>query len=376
MKLSRSSLFSTLLAAALGVAVPSFAAQGYVQHNLVSDIAGLADRTDSHLVNAWGIVHSATSPWWVNANGTGLSLLYDGSGVPFPTANPRIVTVPPPGATGTSAPTGIVFNGTTDFEVASGKPAAFIFATEDGTISGWNSTVNPTLAILKFTSTNGAVYKGLAIGSMSGHNVLYATDFHNGTVDVFDAHFTPVALAAGAFTDPMVPAGFAPFNVQNVGTALFVTFAKQDAAKHDDVAGPGLGYVDEFSADGTLLMRLKHGHWFNSPWGVAMAPADFGRLSGHLLVGNFGSGQIASFDPANGNFKGMLRGRRGKPITIDGLWGLGFGNGGTAGPVNTLYFSAGIQDEAHGLFGTLLPVKGDLDLDGNDNDEDGNGDAQ
>ena len=345
-----------LIAAALALAVPSFGEQGYVQHNLVSDISGMADRTDTNLVNPWGLVHSSTSPWWVNANGTGLSLVYDGTGAAFPVASPIVVTVPPPGATGTSAPTGIVFNGTTDFAVATGLPARFIFATEDGTISGWNSSVDPLNAVVKVNNSPGAVYKGLAIGMLNGQNVLYAANFRGGSVDVFDANFSPVALPTGAFMDTRVPAGFAPFNVQIVGGMVFVTFAKQDDTQHDDVAGPGLGYVDAFSASGTLMMRLKHGPWMNSPWAVVMAPAGFGKLSGKLLVGNFGSGQIAVFDMREGEFEGMMRGWRERPITIDGLWGLSFGNDGNAGPSTTLYFSAGIQGEAHGLFGTLLPA--------------------
>jgi uncharacterized protein (TIGR03118 family) len=358
----------------LTLAVEAFAGQGYVQHNLVSDISGLADRTDANLVNAWGLVHSATSPWWVNANGTGLSLVYDGSGAAFPTASPLIVTVPPPGVTGTSTPTGIVFNGTTDFQVGTNLPARFIFATEDGTISGWNPTANPTEAIIKGGQPSVAVYKGLALGVLNGQNVLYAANFRGGTVDVFDTNYSPMALGSGAFMDAMVPAGFAPFNVQNIGGSIFVTFAKQDSTQHDDVPGPGLGYVDKFAPDGTLLLRLKHGHWMNSPWAVVLAPQGFGKLSGRLLVGNFGSGQIAAFSAASGEFRGMLRGRRERPITIDGLWGLGFGNDANAGPATTLYFSAGIQDEAHGLFGTLTPVKnndhhGDHDGDGDNDDE-------
>lgn len=348
-----------LLAGTLTVAAPAFAEQGYVQHNLVSDIAGLADRTDSNLVNPWGVTHSATGPWWVNANGTGVSLVLDGAGAAFPAANPLIVTVPPPGAAGAATPTGIVFNGTTDFQVGPNMPARFIFATEDGTISGWNPAANPTRAILKADHSNDAVYKGLAMGTLNGQNVLFAANFRGGSVDVFDTNFNPVAMPAGAFVDALVPQGFAPFNVQNIGGAIFVAFAMQDAALHDDVAGPGLGYVDQFAPDGTLLMRLKHGHWLNSPWAVVLAPEEFGKLGGRLLVGNFGSGQIASFDPATGNFEGMLKGHRGKPITIDGLWGLEFGNGATAGSATTLFFAAGIQDEGHGLFGALTPIKDD-----------------
>jgi len=345
-----------LVAATLALAVPAFGEHSYVQHNLVSDLPGMADRTDTNLVNPWGLVHSSTSPWWLNANGTGLSLVYNGAGAAFPAASPLVVAVPPPGATGTSAPTGIVFNGSTDFQLATGLPARFLFATEDGTISGWNPAVDPANAVIKVNNSPGAVYKGLATGVLNGQNVLYAANFRGGSVDVFDTNFSPVALPTGAFMDDRVPAGYGPFNVQIVGGMVFVTFAKQDAALHDDVAGAGLGYVDAFSASGTLLMRLEHGPWLNSPWAVAMAPAGFGKLSGKLLVGNFGSGQIATFDAKEGEFEGMMRGSRGRPITIDGLWGLGFGNGANSGPATTLYFTAGIQGEAHGLFGTLTFV--------------------
>ncbi len=356
---------------ALASAVPALGEQGYVQHNLVSDIAGLADHTNPNLVNAWGVTRSATGPWWVNAADAGVSIVLDGTGAAIPTANPLVVMVPAAGGTGMGSPTGIVFNGTSDFALATGRPARFIFATEDGTISGWNSGVNPTHAVIKVDNSVSAGYKGLAMGSMDGHNVLYAANFRAGSVDVFDTNYSPVSMPAGAFHDAMIPDGYAPFNVQNIGGTIFVAFAKQDEEHEEEVAGPGLGYVDQFTPAGTLVMRLRHGPWFNAPWAVTMAPPQhFGQLSGRLLVGNFGSGQIASFDAATGEFEGMLRGNRGKPITIDGLWGLEFGNGGTAGSATTLYFAAGIQDEAHGLFGTLTAIKPDV----GDQDEDEGGD--
>ncbi len=375
MQHSKRSHVLLILAGALALAPAALAKQGYVQHNLVSDVEGRADRTDPNLVNPWGIVHSATSPWWINANGTGLSFLYNGDGAafPLPPMDPLIVTIPPPGLTGTSAPTGIVFNGTSDFEVATGLPARFIFATEDGTISGWNPTADPTHAILKANPPD-ALYKGLALGKMGDQNVLFAANFRNGTVDVFDTNFNLVAMPAGAFMDANVPQGFAPFNVANIGGVIFVTFAMQDEEREDDVAGPGLGYVDEFTPDGTLLMRLEHGPWMNGPWAVVMAPQGFGKVSGRLLVGNFGSGQIASFEAESGEFEGMLRGLRGRPITIEGLWGLGFGNGANAGPTTTLFFAAGIEDEAHGLFGTLTAVKNNEDDQGEDENHEHNGD--
>jgi uncharacterized protein (TIGR03118 family) len=340
----------------------------YVQHNLVSDLAGMADHTDANLVNAWGLVHGPATPWWVNANGTGLSILYDGAGNPVPAASPLAVNIPGPSGPGT--PTGIVFNSTSDFQVDTNKPALFLFATEDGTLLGWNPQVSRPNAIVKVPASGG-VYKGLAMGQTGGKNVLYVANFHAGTVDVFDGGWAPVSMP-GAFRDRRIPAGYAPFNVQNINGYLFVTYAKQDADKHDDVAGPGKGFVDEFTMDGKLVMRLDHGPWLNSPWGLAIAPAGFGKLSGRLLVGNFGSGQIAAYNPWNGEFEGMMRGKRGKPITIDGLWGLSFGNDAASGPSTTLFFAAGIQDESHGLFGTLLPVNPQA-KGGSDNDDDDRG---
>ena len=356
---------AALLALACGMPA-AFAENGYGQHNLVSDIQGMADHTDATLVNAWGLTRSSTGPWWVNSNGKGLSIVYDGTGAPAPAASPIVVNVPPPpGGTG-SSPTGIVFNGTPSFTLASALPAVFIFATEDGTISGWNRSVDPANAVIKVNNSPAAVYKGLTMGQMNGALVLYAANFRGGTVDVFDTSFAPVTLDARAFQDPMIPAGFAPFNVQSIGGSIFVTFAQQDDTKHDDVAGPGLGYVDQFTPEGVLVRRFEHGKWLNSPWGVALAPAGFGKMSGRLLVGNFGSGQIASFDAQSGEFQGLMRGARGRPITIDGLWGLGFGNDGSAGAANVLFFAAGIQGESHGLFGTVTSTKVER---GNDNDD-------
>jgi len=323
---------------------------------------------DSHLVNPWGLSVSPTSPWWVSDNGTGLSTLYNGAGA----AQSLVVTIPAvPGATDPSAPTGTVFNGVaTDFLVAPGKPSHFLFATEDGTIAGWNSG---TSAVLMVNNAGNAVYKGLAIANRSGAQFLYAANFQAGTVDVFDSAFHPVALGADAFRDPRVPANFAPFNVQAIGSNLYVTFAQKEAGSIDEVHGAGKGFVAEFTPDGNFVRRLRWGAWFNAPWGVALAPADFGRASGRLLVGQFGSGKIASFDPRTGEFRGLLRGDHGRPIVIEGLWALAFGNGANAGPKNTLYFTAGIDDEAHGLFGTLTAAAGASDDKSDDHaSDDGN----
>ena len=204
-------------------------------------------------------------------------------------------------------------------------------------------------------SASGAVYKGLALGNNGTGNFLYATNFNAGTIDVFDGNFAPAALS-GNFTDPNLPAGFAPFGIQNIGGILVVTYAEQDASKHDDVPGAGNGYVDEFDMNGNLLKRLVSGGVLNSPWGVAMAPAGFGDLSGDLLVGNFGDGRINAFDPSTGAFLDTLNDGLGAPIVVQGLWGLLFGNGGNGGAQNELFFSAGINDEADGLFGKFVPI--------------------
>src|SRR5437870_5038677 len=296
-------------------------AQQYQQTNLVSDVPGMAPVTDSSLVNPWGLTSSSTSPWWVADNGAGVSTLYNGAGQKLALT----VTIPPPaGGTPPSAPTGVVFNGnSSDF-----GGAHFIFVTEDGTISGWSSG---TAAVLEFTSPTKAIYKGATIAQVSGVNFLYVANFFNGSVDVFDTSFGPTSVPPGAFTDPNIPNGFAPFNVQNIGGNIFVAFAEQDADKHDEVHGRKLGFVDVFNSNGTLLQRFEHGPWMNAPWGLALAPAGFGKASGELLVGMFGSGQIATFDAASGEFEGLLRAPRGQPIEIEGLWALRFGNGANAG---------------------------------------------
>jgi uncharacterized protein (TIGR03118 family) len=344
--------------AAVGVMLclaTNVSAQHYQQTNLVSDVPGLATHTDTHLVNPWGLARSATSPWWVSDNGTGLSTLYNGAGTPLS----LVVTIPvPPGGTPPSTPTGVVFNPTSsDFQ-----GDRFIFVTEDGTIAGWSGG---TSAVLKVNNAGSAIYKGVTIAQNNGASFLYAANFFAGTVDVFDHNYSSVALAPGAFSDRRLPDGFAPFNVQNIDGVVWVTFAQQDEDKEDEVDGPGLGFVDAFDASGRLLMRLKSGNWMNAPWGIAIAPDDFGKASNRILVGQFGSGEIATFDTKHGNFHGLLRGADGQPLTIDGLWALRFGNGASAGPTTTLFFTAGIDDEQHGLFGTITPIPGDDDDDSN-----------
>ncbi|HHT9110205.1 MAG TPA: TIGR03118 family protein, partial [Candidatus Brocadiaceae bacterium] len=247
------------------------------------------------------------------------------------------------------------FNSTNDFNVVTYKPAAFIFVSEDGSISAWNPDVDPANAILMAHNPN-AIYKGVTIANNGGANLLYVANFHESSVDVFDTNFGKVTLNKGAFVDKKIPDGYGPFNVQNIEGKIYVAFAKQSPDKVDEVAGPGLGFVDVFDTSGKLLRRLKHNINLNAPWAIVLAPSDFGKFSGRLLVGNFGSGRIAAYDTNNGNFKGLLRNRRGKPVVSEGLWGLGFGNGDKAGPVNTLFFAAGINDEENGLFGTITPT--------------------
>ena len=329
-------------------ALSSPASAGYVVDKLVSDVPGEATFVDSSLVNAWGMAHSPTSPWWVSDAGTGVSTLYNGQGV----KSALVVTVPPaPGGTPPSSPTGQVFNSSAGFILGNGTKASFIFATENGTIAAWNGGLGASAVTMVDSSASGAIYKGLAIGNNASGDFLYAADFHNAKVDVFDTNFAPTNLG-GSFTDPTLPAGYAPFGIQNIGGNIYVTYAKQDALAEDEVAGAGFGYVDAFDADGNFVRRVASTATLNAPWGLALAPAGFGRFSNDLLVGNFGDGTINAFDALTDAFEGQLHGSSGA-IAIDGLWGLGFGNGVNAGPANFLYFAAGIDDEAHGLFGDL-----------------------
>jgi uncharacterized protein (TIGR03118 family) len=374
-------------------------AQHYTQKNLVSDISqpDNADKTkvvlDKNLKNPWGLTRSSGSPWWVGNNNSGTSTVYGSDGT---TATPagflpdppgslfnNFVIVPPPGfAPGTqSAPTGVVFNGSpTDFILDKGTPAGkqaiFIFATEDGTISGWNPGANvakgakpPSInAVLEVDnsdngSTNGAVYKGATSAEVGGKRFLYVTNFRSAKVEVYDSAFKRVHLDEDAFEAEGIPRGFAPFNVQNVGGTLFVTYAKQDALRHDPVGGDGLGFVELFSPSGKHIGHLEHGDWFNAPWGVVWTTRDFGEFSNAILVGNFRSGWIAAFNGFTHKFIGFVKNADGSLMTIDGLWSLTFGNDGAAGPANTLFFTAGINNETDGLFGTITP------LDGLDGDE-------
>jgi uncharacterized protein (TIGR03118 family) len=340
-------------AIAVGVAMSAGSAAGAINFsvtNLVSDGSVPAVTVDPNLVNPWGVSFAPTSPFWVSDNATGVSTLYNGAGAKVPLT----VTIPPPlGGTPPASPTGQVFNNTaSDFKIA-GTQTAFIFATEDGTISGWAPSFGTTAQLAVNTPATGAVYKGLAIGSSGGNNFLYAANFNTGNVDIYNGAFAP----SGSFTDPNVAAGYAPFNVQALGNNLYVTFALQDAAKKDDVSGAGHGYVDVFDMKGTFVRRIaSQGGEINSPWGLAIAPSSFKQFAGDLLVGNFGDGTISIFDPLTGTFLGKLNGIDGKPIVLEDLWALTPGNGSAAGSAQKIYFTAGLAEESHGLFGSLSPV--------------------
>ncbi len=360
------------LSVASTVLFPTFTfAQHYIQTNLVSDggVQGANPaHIDANLRNPWGLTRSAGSPWWVSDNNGGVSTLYDGTGTP----QSLVVKIPGPNGSPSdfaAAPTGIVNNGSpTDFLFvpagATAQTAArFIFCTEDGTISAWAGGPTATLVVdhsQKPTADKGAVYKGCTSGDVEGEHFLYVADFRSRRVEVFDTHFNRARFSEERFDDDRIPPDFAPFNVQNIGGSIFVTYAKQDAAKHDDVPGDGLGYVDIYSTSGKLQTRLQHGPWLNAPWGVVWAPRDFGEFSNRVLIGNFGSGWIAAYNGFDGQFIGFMKNPDDSRVSIDGLWSLTFGNGASAGPYNSLFFSAGPNNEQDGLFGTLTAIPAEL----------------
>jgi len=390
--LLKAAVHAAILSASISAMVVPSAADGFLETDLVANKSPLMDSNgivhtpmvvDSKLVNPWGVGESANSPFWVADNGSGVSTLYIATSTSF-SVNPLVVSIPAPndplGAGGT--PTGLVFNiapaaqkafqikGFAKNGTATSAPAIFLFATEDGTIVGWNPGVNPlgfdpskagTYGIIAVDRSNipivgnGAVYKGLAIATdASGTPLLYVTNFRAGTVEVYDSQFNPV-ISPGAFTDPRLPRSYAPFNIVPVGGKLVVTFAVQDATKHDDVAGQSHGIVDIFDLNGQSFQRFAQHGQLNSPWGVAVAPANFGALAGSLLIGNFGNGHINAFNLTTGEFIDKMRDPRGKMIAIDGLWSLRVGNGGNGGRADTVYFTAGPNGEADGLFGALAP---------------------
>ncbi len=356
------------------VPVTTFA-QHYTQTNLVSDLANVNGQPvavqDPSLKNAWGLARSASSPWWVNNAGTGTSTLYSGTGAII--APPSPVVVPnAPNAKGLSSPTGIIFNGTTDFMIKNvpGKaptPAAFIFATQEGTISAWNPATTPLQLAVNEVTEKGADFTGLTWIEDGGNHFLLAANFSQNRIEKFDTNYKRVHLSEELFDDDALPRGFAPYNVQSVGANVVVTYAKLNPEKTgaDDDCGEECGFVDVFTSHGRLVQRLQHvPGTLKAPWGVALAPQDFGFFSHDLLIGNRFGGTIAAFNIADGRFLGNLLDADDSPIVISGLWGLEFDNRGnnqaspSAGPA--LFFAAGINGYADGLFGTLTPVAAEL----------------
>jgi uncharacterized protein (TIGR03118 family) len=317
------------------------------QTNLVSNQAGVAAHQDANLVNAWGISFAPGGEFWVSDNGTGSSSQYDGTGAP---AAPPLVTIPPGGTATTSNPTGQVFTGgTMSFN---GTPEVFAFVGEDGGITGWSGS-GATATMIRDNSSTGAVYKGATIAQdANGHSELFVANFNSGKVEAYDNTFAPVALAGTAFTDKKVAKGYAPFNVQNIDGNIYVTYAKQNAQKHDDVKGSNHGFVDVFDTNGNLVRRFARGGFLNSPWGVAKAPSTWGSLAGDILVGQFGSGRIEIYSPT-GKALGLLKDNKNKPIVIDGLWALTPGPGSATAGTGDIFFSAGPNEESNGLFGKL-----------------------
>jgi uncharacterized protein (TIGR03118 family) len=362
---------ATLLGSLVGAAgvwaaiiVPASADTLFQQQNLVSDGAVPAMIKDPNLVNPWGIGEGPGFPFWVSDNGTGVATIYSVSNSNIVSKVGLTVTVPPASGAGTSAPTGQVFNtlaASGAFRLSNGSPALFLFDSEDGAISGWNPTLPPgpppaATAVFGRPPTPNAVYKGLAISDFKSDTInsgtLYATNFRSGMVEMYDSSFNLVA----SFTDPTLPAGYAPFGTRVLDGKLYVTFALQDGAKHDDVAGAGHGFVDTFDLSGGSMTRLISQGALNSPWGLEIAPSTFGKFANDLLVGNFGDGMINAFDTTTGVFEGTLDGPNGLPLSITDLWAITLGNGSGAGSPNSLYFTAGLVDEGDGLFGSLTVV--------------------
>lgn len=331
-------------------------ANGFVtQTNLVSDGFVSANHVDGQLKNPWGVSFQPGGPLWISDNNSGVSTFYDQAGV-----EQGVVSIPGGGG-GAGNPTGQVFNAGQGFPITTNgvtAPANFIFVGEDGGISGWNPAVDPNNAIIAVNNApSGAVYKGATLGVLNGKTELFVTNFHAGTIEVYDDTFSSVPIGGG-FHDRRIPKGFAPFNVQDINGQLYVTYAKQDATGQNDVGGAGNGFVDVYDTSGRLIRRLQHGKFLDSPWGVAIAPSSWGRFAGDVLVGQFKSGQIAIFSAKGGSFLGLLRDQNNKPVQIDRLWALTPGSGAPTGTPGALYFTAGLNNENDGLFGafTFTPV--------------------
>jgi len=341
------SLPALAIAAALAAVPLSGRAVQVSVTNLVTDdpTVNAARITDPGLVNAWGLSYSPTSPFWVSSNGAGTSTLYRVN--PATQATSKVpLTVAIPGAGNV---TGQVFNsgGAGQF-----NGDAFLFVSEDGTVSGWRGALGSNAEALVSV---GGIYKGAALATIGGNSYLYGADFGRGSIDVFKGN-AGAANLTGSFTDPGLPSGYVPFNVQNLGGSLFVTYARRDGGSTDETAGAGFGYVDRYDLQGNFVGRVASGGVLDAPWGLAIAPSSFGALAGALLVGNFGDGRISAYDLATDSFMGQLAGRNGQPLVIDGLWALSVGNDGGAGSSQSLYFTAGPGDESHGLFGVMQAV--------------------
>ncbi len=340
-KVSRRGLFCIVTVATFAL-IPSVLQAGtiYFQTNLASDIPGLAAKTDTNLKNPWGMSFAPTSPFWVSDQVTNRATLYNGSGVP----QALVVTTP-------LGPTGQVFNGTSSFNLDATHPGLFLFSSLSGTISGWNPAVNATAAVVKFTATDNAVYTGLA----SGPSNLYAADFANAKIDVFNSSFAKTTLA-GNFTDPNLPAGYSPYNIQNLGGKLYVEYAQVNPITHKASEATNQGIVDVYDTNGNFLQRLATAAHLSSPWGITLAPGNFGDFSNDLLVGNFGDGTISAFDPVTGAFLGQLLDASGNPIMNDALWALNFRAANSGFDPNALFFNAGINGEVDGLFAEIQVV--------------------
>ena len=343
-------MFSIMLLGAQNARAQHFQRTDLTADNSVT--SSTAANIDPNLVNPWGMSRSSGSPWWISDNGTSLSTLYDSAGAP----RQLVVSIPLPNGQPGGAPTGTVFNYTGAFEVAPGQPAIFLFATEDGSISGWNPTTNLTSAVVKINHSATAIYKGLALATTPQGPRLYAANFKSGVVEVFDGNFHRLSVVGG-FLDANLPLNYAPFGIQNVGGNIVVTFAHRKPGSRDEDHGPGLGFVDVFDFAGRLLLRLQHGPYLNAPWGIAEAPGDFGRFSHRLLVGNFGDGTIHAFNAVSGKFEGTFLDQSGSPLAIGGLWALSFGgNNPNSGLATELFFTAGANDENDGILGKITPV--------------------
>jgi len=348
-------------------------ATGYVQTNLASNIPGLAPNVDPKLTNPWGFAENADGTFRVAANGSGRGILFNAQGI----RDGADIIIPTPTGGGTSTPNGVVSNDTSGFVITDhGKsaPATLLFSTEDGTIAGWNPEINVAHAVIAADqSGNDAIFKLLALGTNSQGTFIFATDFHNGVVDIFDSSFNLVHFGANAFVDPTtgadaIPSDFAPFGVKNFGGTLFVTYAKQDEDREDDVAGVGNGFIDEYDTNGNFIRRFATRGLLNSPIGATIAPANFGQFSNDVLIGNFGDSHVNAFDPATGAFLGQLTDTNGSPLVLNGgiqeaetkgLWGIGFGNGINGAGTNEMFFAAGPNDEEDGLFGKVTVAGSD-----------------